>query len=358
MKRLVVLALALAALACAAAASPKPFRPATLTTRGPVVALAADGDRAALMTSGRDRWQIVAWEPRRARAIPISTIVDPGCSRGCGPGGSLALAGARVAWDEFGGGNELETTVSSATIARRRALSLAAGIWDWSLGTGGDEALGPAGDGKLLAFTVQTHCGDPESEGEPPCPPGRQVDDVVAATIWRQARRGHCPSYLDYAPLGHCKRVARANGELTVLSVDTGRIVARTDHGIRLLTSTGGRLHDFPIEKVRAAALSGNRVALRVPGAFEVYDTGSGELVKSFPAEGSARFDRLEDLDDEVLVTAKGRTVTLSRVSDGKHTAIQVNGQAHAKLEAPGLFLAGGRHVRFMPIAAVRRRLK
>jgi hypothetical protein len=357
MKRLIVLALALAALTCAAAASPKPLRSATLTTRGPVVALAADGDRAAFMTSGRGRWHIVAWEPRRARAIPIKTIVDPGCSKGCGPGGSLALAGTRVAWDEAGGGNELETTVSSATIARRRALSLAAGLWDVSIDGGGDEAFGPTGDGKLLAFTVQVHCADPESEGEPPCPPGREVGDVVSATIWRQAGRGHCPSARDYAPLGHCQRVARANGELTVLSVDAGRIVARTDHGIRLLTATGRRLHDFPVENVRAAALSGDRLALRVQGAFEVYDTGSGELVKSFPAEGSARLDRLEDLDDDVLVTAMGRRVTLRRVSDGKHSTIHLHGQAHAKLEAPGLFVAGGRHVTFMPIADVRRRL-
>jgi hypothetical protein len=95
-----------------------------------------------------------------------------------------------------------------------------------------------------------------------------------------------------------------------------------------------------------------------VPGAFEVYDTASGQLVKSFPEEGSARLDRLEDLDDDVLVTAMGRTVTLRRVSDGKHSTIHLRGQAHAKLEAPGLFVAGGRHVTFMPIADVRRRLK
>jgi hypothetical protein len=357
MKRLVVLALAVSALACAAAASPKPLRPATLTTRGPVVALAADGDRAALMTSGRGRWQILVWEPRRGRAIPIHTIVDPGCSRGCGPGGSLALAGTRVAWDEAGGGNELETTVSSATIARRRALSLAAGSWDWSMGTGGDEAFGPTGDGKLLAFTGQEHCADPESEGEPPCPPGREVGDVVSATIWRQARQGRCPSYRDYAPLGHCKRVARANGEFTVLSVDAGRIVARTDHGVRLLTASGARIRDFAVENVRGAALSENRLALRVPGAFAVYDVGSGELVRSFPAEGSARLDRLEDLQDGILVTAMRRTVTVRRVSNGRNLTIAARGKAYAKLESAGLFVAGGHRVTFAPMADVLGRL-
>jgi hypothetical protein len=357
MKRLVVLALAVSALACAAAATSNPSRSITLTTRGPVVALAADGDRAALVISGRGRWQILGWEPRRKRTIPIHTVVNGDCGVVCGPRGSLALAGTRVAWDEASGGNSLETTVSSATFARRRALSLAAGSWDVSVDGGGDEAFGPAGDRKLLAFTVQEHCADPESEGEPPCPPGREVGDVVSATIWRQARRGRCPSYRDYAPLGHCKRVARANGELTVLSVDAGRIVARTDHGVRLLTASGARIRDFAVENVRGAALSEDRLALRVPGASDVYDVGSGELVRSFPAKGSARLDRLEDLQDGILVTAMRRTVTVRRVSDGKNLTIAARGKAYAKLEPAGLFVAGGHRVTFAPMADVLGRL-
>jgi hypothetical protein len=357
MKRLVVLALAASALACAAAATSKPPRSITLTTRGPVVALAADGDRAALVVSGRGRWQIVGWEPRRARTIPIVTISNGACGVVCGPRGGLALAGARVAWDEASGGNTLETTVSTATIARRRALSLAAGSWDVSFDGSGDEAFGPAGEGKLLAFTVQEHCGDPESEGEPKCPPGREAGDVVSATIWRQARQGRCPSYRDYAPLGHCKRVARANGELTVLSVDAGRIVARTDHGVRLLTANGARIRDFAVENVRGAALSKDQLALRVPGAFAVYDVGSGELVRSFPAEGSARLDRLEDLQDGILVTAMRRTVTARRVSDGNNMTIAARGKAYAALEPAGLFVAGGHRVTFTPMADVLGRL-
>ena len=323
----------------------------------PVVALAADGARTALIVSGQGRAQITVWEPHTRRLTPIHTIIDPGCSKGCGPGGSLALAGTRVAWDEFGGGNTLETTVSTATIARHKALSLGAASWDWSTGGGGDEAFGPKGDGNLIAFTVQVHCGDPEVEGEPPCPPGRQVDDIVSATIWRAARRGKCPSYMDYSPLGHCARVAKASGKLTVLAVDAGRIAAQTDHGVRLLAASGKRLLDLPMADVRAASLSGNRLALRVPGAFEIYDTGSGELIKSFPAEGSARLDRLEDLEHGILVTAMQKTVTLRRVSDGRTATFQTRGQAYSQLEPPGLFVAGGRRVTFTPIADVLRRL-
>src|SRR5262249_58215439 len=129
------------------------------------------------------------------------------------------------------------------------------------------------GDGKLLAFTVQVHCADPDSGGDPTCPAGREAGDVIAASVWRVARSGRCPSYGDYRPFGHSARVAKVSGQLTVLAVDAGRIAARTDHGVRLLTATGGLLHDFPVENVRGAALSGNRLALRVGAGGSGYDT-------------------------------------------------------------------------------------
>jgi hypothetical protein len=216
--------------------------------------------------------------------------------------------------------------------------------------------LGPVGDGRLLAFTLEVRCGDPDSGGDPPCPPGREAGDVVAATVWRSARRGRCPDVTDYSP-GHCARVAKAKGELTVLAVDAGRIAARTDHGVRLLTGGGGRLRDFPAADARAAALSGSRLAVRVPGAVEIYDTGSGRLLRSFPVGGSARLDRLEDLDHGILVTAMGRTVTLRRLRDGRTARIHTHGSAHAQLERAGLFVAGGHRVSFIPMHDVLRLL-
>jgi len=356
MRTLLILALSIGALASIASAGPMAPHSARIITHGRVVALAADGKRAVFAVSGRQRSRIVVWEPRQQRITPIQTISNRDCSRGCGPGGGLAIAGTRVAWDAYNGGNYLETTVGAATLARQRAVSLGAGSWDWLMGSGGNEAFGPTGDGNLIAFTVQVHCGDPEAESEPPCPPGRQVDDVVSATVWRAARHGKCPSYADYRPLGHCARVAKANGKLTVLAVDAGRIAAQTDHGVRLLTAGGRRLLDLPAADVRAASLSGNRLALRVPGAFEIYDAGSGELVKSFPAEGSARLDRLEDLERGILVTAMQNTVTLRRLGDGRTVTFQAPGRAYAQLEPPGLFLAGGPRVTFTPMPDVLKR--
>ncbi len=333
-RKLLAVALAILALASAAASARSTSTSVTLATSGRVIALAADGHRAAVIVSKhRGGAQLLVWEPVHRRVVPIHNIFDPG---------SVALADIRVGRYEASAGNTLETSVSSATLARRSAVELGAGAWDWSEGTGGSEAFGPAGDGRLLAFTIQVHCGDPEAYGEPPCPPGRQTDDVVSATVWRVARHGRCPA--DF-PRGHCARVAKANGELSVLAVDAGRIAARTDHGVRLLTGRGERLRDFPVTKARAAALSGNRLALRVPGAVEIYDAGSGKLIRRFDLANA----RLEDLDGGILVTAMGRTVTLRRLRDGRTATIHTRGIAHAQLEGAGLFVAGGRRVTFTP---------
>jgi hypothetical protein len=336
-------------IASSVGAASSPSSPA-IKTNGVVSQLAADGGRAVFMTTQRGRWQIVVWEPLARRVTPIHTVHDPGCSRYCGPGGGLTIAGTRIAWDEAGSGNILETGVSSVTLANHKPVELGAASWDWSSGGGGDEVLAPHGDGRLLAFTIQVRCADPDSGGDPPCPEGRQADDVVSATIWRIARHGRCPT--DPDEHGHCARVARAKGQLSVLAVDAGRIAALTDDGVRLLTAAGRRLRDFPVEKVRAAALSGNRLALRVGGGVSVYDTSSGELV--FREEGGSH---LEDLQSGILVTTAGKAVVLRKLEGGRVATIPTRHFPHAQLEASGLFVADGQRVTFKPMSVVLRRL-
>ena len=345
MKKLLLLALALP-LASVAWAAPGVSGPVTLTTPGPVTAFAADGNRAAFTVRQRGRWQILVWEPAAHRLLTIHTESDTD------PNGTVALAGTRVAWDEWYGGLTIATRVSSATLARHAPVSL--GSDDGTDYPTGGEVLRPSGDGKLLAFTEDYRCEDFGSE--PDCPPGRKTGDIVHATIWRAAPRGACPtgSANDFRRVGHCARVATANGRLTVLDVDAGRIAARTDHGVTLFTGAGGRLLDVPIRNVNSAALSGNRLVVRVPGSFQIYDSGSGELVKTIPAQSR---DRLEDLASGILVTANGKTVTLRRLPDGKTARFQTSGYARARLERPGLFVAGARRVTFTPMAAVLRRL-
>jgi len=345
MKKLLVLALAIP-LASVASAAPTASGPVTLSTPGPVTAFAADGKRAALTIRRRGRWQILVWEPAAHRLLTIHTESDTD------PGGSVALAGGRVAWDEWYGGLTIATRVSSATLARHAPVSL--GSDDGTDYPTGGEVLRPSGDGKLLAFTEDYRCEDFGSE--PDCPPGRQTGDIVNATIWRAAPRGACPtgSANDFRRVGHCARVATAHGRLTVLDVDAGRIAARTDNGVTLFTGAGRRLLDVPVRNVSGAALSGNRLAVRVPGSIGIYDTGSGELLDTIPAQSR---ERIEDLKGGILVTAMAKTVTLRSLSDGHTARLHAAGYARARLESPGLFIAGARRVTFTPMAVIVGRL-
>ena len=207
----------------------------------------------------------------------------------------------------------------------------------------------PAGR-SVLAFTLDRNCEEGEF-GSPPCPPGRKTRDIIAATIWRVAGRGRCPN--NSPIVRRCSRVAQAEGELSVLAVDAGRIAVRTESGVRLLTVDGIVLQEFDLT-ARAAKLSGNRLAVRTADAVEVYDTGSGQRTARVTA---ARHLRLEDLDRDILVTASGRTVTLRKLSNGRTTTIRAGGTARAQLERPGLFVAAGRRVTFTPMRNVLRRL-
>jgi hypothetical protein len=340
-----------------APAAPSAAKPLTLTTRGQVSALAADGERAAFMVRGRVPncdsfcrcWSVFVWEPIRRRVVQLRRCGGDEDSFEHDFTQTVAIAGTRVAWVRFYPNPETDTLVMTATLARPSPVAVAHAIYHAD-GHYGDLARRPAGDGTLLAFTVDRTC-SAERGGDPPCPPGRKDGDIVAATVWRAAGRDDCPTHFSRVP--RCSRVAQADGKLNVLAVDAERIAVRTDSGLRLLTVGGDVLRDFDLA-ARQAALSGSRLAVRTAGAVEVYDIDSGKLTARLAAAPSVR---LEDLDRDILVTAKGRTVTLRRLSNGRASTIRGGEFAHAQLEHPGLFVAAGRRVTFTPMREVLRRL-
>lgn len=342
MKKLLTLAMLVTA--SVAAAAPGAVQERTLVTRGPVIALAADGDRAALIIRVLGHCASVSvWEPSRGRVVQLPLRLPCASDHNGLPEG-VALAGTRVAWLSKGFGNGIETVVSTETLARRRPVWVGWGYAPFA----GTFARRPVGDGTLLAFTVEQTCED-NGGSESPCPPGRKTGDIVAATVWRVAGRGQCPG----TNTAQCSRVAQADGELSVLAVDAGRIAVRTESGVQLLTAGGNVLQEFDL-RARSAALSGNRLAVRTADAVEVYDASSGRLTARFPA---ASHLRLEDLDRGILVTALGRTVTLRRLGDGRTTTIRTSAIARAQLERPGLFVAAGRRVTFARMQDVLRML-
>lgn len=350
MRTLFVAAALASALVGSVAAASSAAKPRTLATRGPVIALAADGDRAALVVGGRRGCaSIVVWEATRRRVVRFRSAAR--CESGevsvRESTDAVVLAGTRVAWIESGGGLSHQWQVNSATLARPTPRELASGV----LSDGGDGTLasGLVGDGKLLAFTVERRCTEYDGS-EYLCPPGRKTGEVFAANVWRVAGHGPCPSS---SGSRGCQVIAEVEGEQTVLAGDAGRIVVRTEDGLMLRTGKGDFLRDFDVV-ARAAAISGKRLAVRTAGAVEVYDTDSGSLLRRFAA---AKGVRLEDLDNGVLVTASGGKVTLRRLGDGRTATLSPGGIARGQLERPGLFVSGKRGVTFTPMRDVLRRL-
>lgn len=324
----------------------------TLTTRAPIFFdIAADGLRVAFGdgTTTTDCRHVAVWTPAERSVVRLPDVPAP-----CGEISlrdslyGLTLAGTRAAWLQEAGGNTLEQYIVTATLARPATVELARGeIVDEVYGT---SITGLAGDGPLLVFGLERRCSR-FREDDDACPPGRKDRDVVAATVYRAGGPGPCP--FDRRAPHACTAVAKADGPLTVLAVDAGRIVVATATGVRLLTSTGGVIRDFPAS-AREAMLSSNRLAVRTESAVEIYDVDSGRLLVRIPAAAGLR---LEDLEGDVLVTASGSTVTLRRLGDGRTATFEAVGRARAQLEAPGLFVAGTRRLTFTAMADVLRRL-
>jgi hypothetical protein len=344
-------ALATMLLASLAAAAPGTATKQVRKTSGPVLSLAADGDRAAFIVEGRVKecWSVMVWQPTRRRIHRLQSAAA--CESNDRPNRrglpTVALAGTRAAWHWISGGNTLETIISSATLARPKPVWLAYGAA--GDGVAGSFVRQPIGDGSLLAFTSEMRCHPDYGDG---CPPGRQPGDITEATVWRVGGNGRCSSPVSSSPV-RCSVVAKADSELSVLAVDAGRIAVRTETGLRLVTAAGRVLRDIDV-KPQAAALSGNRLAVRTASAVEVYDTENGDRLDRLSVPKAVR---LEDLDGDILVTAWGGTVTLRRLGDGSTTRIGAGRTGLAQLERAGLFVASARRVTFIPMRDVLRRL-
>ena len=319
--------------------------------------------RRSVRAEGRsyDCASVVVWEPTAGRVVRLH--------RPCGPGQdvslreatrAVALAGTRAAWLHLDGGNTLETTMNTATVAHPSPATIAFGAS--SEGGDGQFPGEPFGDHSLLVFSVENRCDADAVLNQGPgapnqCPPGRKTGFVTGSTVWRLPGTERCPGagYSTPPPSGalHCSRVATEDGELSVLALDGGRIVVQAESGLRLLSARGSVLQEFDV-RARSAQLSGDRLAIRTADAVEVYDTTSGLRTARFPAASALR---LQDLDHDILVTASGASVMLRRLGDGRTTSIRTGRIALAQLESSGLFVAGDRRVTFTSMRDVLRRL-
>jgi hypothetical protein len=364
---------ALLVLACAAAlAADAPASrmggPQLLTLSARVRALAADGDVAAVATTGCPA-PVVVWNPVRGSRTGIPR---PKCRYAHNPI-EAAIAGRQVAWVDASGGNFTETTVMTATIGEPRSAAELASRARASDGGLGDSTGNVFGDGPLLVFNVWAWClTEPENGDYAACPAGIPIRTATLyrEELWRIAD-------------GRKRLILTTPNELEVLGVAAGRIlVRRADGSLELRAADGKVLRSFRFEpgEVRSAVVDDSElVVLERDRTWRVYDVRAGKLERVLPivagtlsAVHPVRADQLPlarvlDAEHGLVAYVIGRVVHVLRIRDGREATFEVRAVVTpyrppvlVQLERPGLFYAYnvsvrpyGR-VRFVPFGALR----
>jgi hypothetical protein len=355
---------ALAGLIAATLAAAAPPQPRFLRTTTPVNALAMNGSTVTMATewSAGHCEQEVAWNPVRASlgALGRQSSCDA-TSTGRGIA-YQAVAGSRVAWVRDGGGNQHDSQLLVASLAKpQTARLLATATRDIDSGAG--DTIGDVrGSGSLLVYASWSVC-DTGEVAFRRCPAGVTPGTIFNAKLWRiEGTTGK-------------KLLASTPDEVAPLAVAAGRIlVQRGDGSLELRAADGHVLKafsfDFPVQQ---AALGPTKLVVAVREAvnqplpkgrlqFGVYDLATGVLEHtfappqaaqavgaptcSFPTGSSpaacllpaARL-RFQDADASRFLYVLDTTLHVARLADGVDRTYGVPGRPPvlAQLEPPGL---------------------
>ncbi len=322
-------------------------RATSFGTRGTIVALAADGRRVALATTGvrRSCDRIIVWNAPGKTFSRIDARTH--CPRGESPSGGeslreIALAGTRVAWVESVAGNLQSLLLWTATLGSTRRTQLAFAENEAGAAEGVDGAyVGDLfADGPLLAYDTYELTNGGGSIGR--------------SRLW--------------TVMGGKKRAVRSGPDTTfVVAVDAGRIAVDDGLGTLYVYDRGGK----PLKKLALGsrlndgiAFQGSRVVSLRNGSLELYDIGTGSLERTLELPG-AKGAKLLDMEDGLVVYVQNRETHVVRLSDGENIAFTAPARSvDAAIETAGLFYAYNRpsttapgHVVFVPLAELRRRL-
>ncbi|TML57618.1 MAG: hypothetical protein E6G22_15315 [Actinobacteria bacterium] len=352
----------------------------TLSLAGPVSELAADGGRVAILvrtkTGNCARDRVAVWAPATRSFVPIGASACVG-STSTGAGlFSVGLAGTRVAYVQFAGGNTRELQLRLATLASPRAATVASASFGVDVGQG--TYIGRvAGDGSLLAFDWWSECG--------PCAQATPV--APRASIFRLVSSGGaaCPN-AGLGALPRCRPVISLAGSLRLLAVGGGLVVTGAGDEVAVRALDGAPVYTGTFAGLRAARIDA-RVLLVLTRAGTQSSLWTVDLSLGLrsgpwilPSSKSAADDvcaepsgcrpaalRLADYQAGIAVYVVGHGVHLLRLSDKRDVTIAAPGlgPVHVQLEQSGLFYSyrpapsptRGR-VAFMPMAAVLARFR
>jgi hypothetical protein len=350
MKRIALIPLAALTLAAGASGAPAPTK--VRQAAGPIESLAMGGARIAYdvhgdLAPGVGRCnKVYAWNVASGSLTRVSgkgTCEADITSTGSGVP-ELAVAGPRVAWIVNQGGNsEKDDNLYTALLPKPRERHLALGL----RGGGGESGApwvggwigGLAGSGSLLAVNQWN-----TAEG-----------GVLATARLRTISSG-------------MRTIASGPETLRVGSTDGARIaVLREDGSVALYSSAGKLLRQVRPSTPKQVALGGGYLAvLTKANTIEVYSASTGKrLFTRHPARGAASLDVEGGLAVYAAPKTGGsrlRTVHVLRLKSGKDTVLttQANGVVAVQIEAPGVayavYTAGSRGaVVFVPTSRLPR---
>ena len=319
------------------------------STTWPVTTLAADGARAAALTSAsigpcsEPRAQrIVVWAnlSRAAQRFTTGTCVD-----------ELALGAGRVAWIQRACGNSCDLTVEVAPLGGTKPKAV--DFVNNGNGAGEDPNGGYVGHllggGSALAFNSWVVCdaNDPDHLGET-CP---AKDPATGLATERLVRIAPTPTAILKSGAAAYALAATGNGRSAVTAGSKVAVVA--SNGKTTCSATTSAIPPHGV------ALNSTTLIVESALALDLYDATKCTKTRSLPLGPAAQLKLSGAGSQFALLTGFGRIV-LVRLSDGRQIALPVTSAVDAKLTQAGLFYAYNTpkrtlqgHVVFAPTASL-----
>ncbi len=306
MKRSLLAVLVLVAVPAALAAAPQ-----TVTAPAPVTGIAADGSRVAYATgrSATDCNRVYVW------SVPESRFTKLGRKTHCEQTStgnaiaSLSLAGTRVLWLHYVGGNERDWTLWTATTSRPSPVRLR------QLTTSADDPP-----------PIVVGHGDGAAKGLLPYAIGRQVYVL-------RSNGSRAFAWIAPAPV-------------TALGANAGRVVVgRADGGATILDARGRAVREVALTgpAIAAAFSTGAGAVLQRGRELVVVDAAGATRTLPFPASS-----RLVDAEESFALAVTANRI-VRKVFLGSGAEQSLGKGSSAQLEPAHVAIRWGRTVRVAP---------
>ena len=342
----------------------------SISTTGPVLALAADGTTVAAVIGSKTSVcgeQVVIWDTRREAPTVMRRKSECRPSELADGGLAIAVGGRMVGAIRFSSDHAVESMLSVTRIPTNGRWTDITGVYDYEYGAGEGDYLSVLGDGPILAFDKWTLCyvydaGDTcpgvskgggwwVSNGQlvQVRPPGSKGPLVPCPRLSGEDNGMGIPWGL--AVVKACRRIGSGASFVRAVSLDRGRFLTLPPKGrVTIVDANSGDVTELPIQtsSVRQADLDGTSVVILPRGragipVLEVRDASTGALRRTWPLSRlpiKASSIELEDAHSGIAVYRIGTTIHLLRITDGKSHTIPIptnEGPVHSRLEDAGL---------------------